>query len=57
MMPIVAKSPSDAEGHYMKAKIYEQIAASDQFKSLVTGDARQEAFDAFKKAMADTDKC
>ena len=48
------KSPADAEGNYMKAKIYEQIAVSDQFKSLVPGDARQEAFDAFKKAMADT---
>src|SRR5437870_3938111 len=49
----VAKSPNDAEGLYMKAKIYEQIAASDQYKNLVTGDARQEALDAFKKAMAD----
>lgn len=50
----VAKSPNDPEGNYYKAKVYEQIAASDQFKSLVSGDARQEAFDAFKKAMADT---
>src|ERR1043165_3459071 len=50
----VAKSPGDAEGNYMKAKIYEQIAVSDQFKSLATGDPRQEAFDAFSKAMADT---
>src|SRR5450432_1665752 len=50
----VAKSPGDAEGYYVKAKIYGQIAVSDQYKSLVPGDARQEAFDAFKKAMADT---
>ena len=50
----VAKSPSDAEGYYMKAKIYEQIAASAQYKSLIPGDARQEALDAFKKAMTDT---
>jgi hypothetical protein len=50
----LAKSPADPEGNYMKAKIYEHIADSAQFKSLVTGDARQEAFDAFKKAMADT---
>jgi hypothetical protein len=49
----LATSPADAEGYYMKAKIYQQIGASDQYKSLVTGDARQEAFDAFKKAMAD----
>ncbi len=50
----VAKSPNDPEGLYYKAKVYEQIGASDQFKSLVTGDARQEAFEAFKKAMADS---
>jgi hypothetical protein len=50
----VAKSPADAEGNYMKGKVYQQIAANDQYKSLVTGDARQEAFDAFKKAMADS---
>jgi hypothetical protein len=51
---LIAKSPDDPEANYYKAKVYEQIAVSDQFKSLVTGDARQEAFDAFKKAMADT---
>jgi hypothetical protein len=50
----IAKSPGDAEGNYLKAKIYGQIAVSDQFKSLVPGDARQEAFNAFKKAMADS---
>jgi hypothetical protein len=50
----VAKSPADAEGNYYKAKIYQKIADSAEFKSLVTGDARQEAFEAFKKAMADT---
>ena len=52
----VAKSPSDAEGYYMKAKIYEQIARSDsgQSKSQEASDARQQAFDAFVKAMADT---
>ena len=50
----VAKSPNDAEGNYMKAKVYEQIAASDQAKTLFSGDARQEALDAFKKAMADS---
>lgn len=50
----VAKNPNDAEGNYVKSQIYGQIAATEQFKSLVPGDARQEAFDAFKKAMADT---
>lgn len=50
----MAKSPNDGEGNYLKAKIYEQIAASDQFKNLIPGDARQEALDAFKKAMSDT---
>src|SRR5665647_201413 len=50
----VAKSPTDGEGYYMKSKIYEQIASSDKFKSLIPGDARQEALDAYKKAMADS---
>jgi hypothetical protein len=49
----VAKSPDDAEGQYYKAKVYEQIASSDQFKSLAP-DAREQAFEAFKKAMADS---
>jgi tetratricopeptide (TPR) repeat protein len=52
----VAKSPSDPEGNYMQAKIYEQIAAADsgQSKMQEASDARQQAFEAFKKAMADT---
>ena len=33
----VAKSPADAEGNYMKAKIYEQIAASDQYQKPCNG--------------------
>ncbi|KAA9034656.1 hypothetical protein FW778_21845 [Ginsengibacter hankyongi] len=49
----VAKSPNDGEGQYYKAKIYEQIASSDQFKSLAP-DAREQAFEAFKKAAADS---
>lgn len=49
----VAKSPDDGEGQYYKAKIYEQIASSDQFKSLAP-DAREQAFEAFKKAIADS---
>jgi hypothetical protein len=50
----VAKNPNDAEGNYVKSQIYGLIATTDQFKSLVPGDARQESLDAFKKAMADT---
>jgi hypothetical protein len=51
----VAKSPTDGEGYYIKSKIYEEIASSDKFKSLIPGDeARQEALDAYKKAMADS---
>src|SRR5665811_860984 len=49
----LAKSPGDAEGQYYKAKIYEQIASSDQFKSLAP-DAREQALEAFKKAIADS---
>lgn len=49
----VAKSPNDAEGQYYKAKIYEQIASSDQFKNLAP-DAKEQAFEAFKKAFADS---
>lgn len=49
----VAKSPNDAEGQYYKAKIYEQIATSDQFKNLAP-DAKEQAFEAFKKAYADS---
>ena len=50
----VTKTPDDLEGYYYKAKIYQLIADSAQFKSLIPGDARQEAFEAFSKAMADT---
>ena len=50
----LAKNPNDGPGNYLKAKIYEAIAASDQYKSLVTGDPRDEAFDAVKKAVADS---
>ncbi len=49
----IAKSPNDGEGNYLKAKIYEAIAGSDQFKSLAP-DAREQAFEAFKKSIADS---
>src|SRR5665647_2068058 len=52
----IAKKPDDPEGYYVKSKIYEKIASdsTNKFKSLVSGDARAEAFDAFKKATADS---
>ena len=52
----LAKKPDDGEANYIKSKIYEQIASdtSGQYKSLVSGDARAEALEAFKKALADS---
>ncbi len=50
----VAKSPDDGEGQYYKAKIYDQILSSDQFKSLAPADAREQIFESFKKAIADS---
>lgn len=43
------KNQKNPEVWYTKAKIYGAIAASDQFKTLVT-DGRADAFDAIKKA-------
>ncbi|MGH2648403.1 MAG: hypothetical protein ACRDE8_12575, partial [Ginsengibacter sp.] len=50
---LIAKSPDDGEAQYYKAKVYEQIASSDQFKNLAP-DGREQAFEAFKKAIADS---
>src|SRR5580700_1987735 len=50
----VAKTPDDAEGQYYKAKVYEQLASDPQTKSQAPADARDQAFEAFKKAAADT---
>ena len=52
----IAKTPADAEGNYLKSKIYEQIAndTTNKYKGLISGDARAEALDAFKKAVADS---
>ncbi len=51
---LVAKDPSNSEANYMKAKVYGEIATSEQFKSLVPGNALDEAFTAVKKALDDT---
>ncbi len=52
----LAKTPADAEGNYIKSKVYEQIAndTTNKYKGLVSGDARVEALAAFKKAVADS---
>ncbi len=50
----IAKNPTNAEGLYVKSKIYGSIASNDQFKSLEPN-ARGLAFEAFKQAV-DLDK-
>lgn len=50
----LAKTPTDGEGLYLKSKIYGKIADSAQLRSLVPGDPRVIALDAFKKAVADS---
>ena len=47
----IAKSPNDALALYYKSKVYSAIASDPQFKTTVP-DAREQAFDAFKKASA-----
>ncbi len=51
---MVAKDPSSGEANYMKAKIYGEIATSDQFKNLATPTMLDEAFTSVKKALDDT---
>ena len=50
----LAKSPNDAEANYLKAKIYEGIAADPVMSKTMQGDLRQDAFDAYKKVIADS---
>lgn len=50
----LVKKPDDAEANYWKSKIYERIADSAGIASLIQGDGRQLALDAFKKAVADS---
>ncbi|MEO9023214.1 MAG: hypothetical protein ABI237_18215 [Ginsengibacter sp.] len=51
---ILAKDPANSEALYLKSKVYSLMEDSDQYRSLLTGDAYGEAFDAFKKAVADS---
>jgi Tfp pilus assembly protein PilF len=51
---ILAKDPNNTEALYLKSKVYSAMADSSAYKSLFTGDPHAEAFDAFKKAIADS---
>src|SRR5690606_8661333 len=52
---LLEKNPNDMDAIYMKSKIYAKIADSAALHDLVSGgDARAMAFDAFKKAVADS---
>ena len=48
------KSPNDAEGNYLKVKIYEAIAADPVMAKTIQGDLRQQALEAYKKVIADS---
>ncbi len=50
----ISKNPADPVALYYKSKVYAELAADPQFKVLVP-DAREQALEAFKKAV-DTDK-
>jgi Tfp pilus assembly protein PilF len=51
---ILAKDPTNSEALYLKSKVYTLMADSSAYKNSFTGDPYDEAFDAFKKAMADS---
>ncbi|MBS1735097.1 MAG: hypothetical protein JSS98_00645 [Bacteroidetes bacterium] len=51
---VLAKTPNDAEGNYLKVKIYEAIASDPVLSKTFPGDLRQEAFEAYKKVVADS---
>ncbi len=51
---ILAKDPTNSQALYLKSKVYTLMADSSAYKNLFTGDPYDEAFDAFKKAMADS---
>ncbi|MEO6869639.1 MAG: hypothetical protein ABI168_08345 [Ginsengibacter sp.] len=50
----LVKNPNDAEGNYLKVKIYEGIVADPQLAKTMQGDLRQQAFEAYKKVVADS---
>jgi arsenate reductase-like glutaredoxin family protein len=52
----LAKKPDDTEASYLKSKIYEKIVSdtTNKYAALVTPDMREQALEAFKKAIADS---
>ena len=51
---ILAKDPNNSQALYLKSKVYTLMADSSAFKSVLPANPYEEAFDAFKKAMADS---
>lgn len=51
---LLEKNPNDGEAIYLKSKLYAKIADSAELRNMVNGDARAEAFSAFKRAVADS---
>ena len=51
---ILAKEPNNTQALYLKSKLYTLMADSAAFKSMLPADPYSEAFDAFKKAIADS---
>jgi hypothetical protein len=51
---ILAKEPNNTQALYLKSKLYTLMADSAAFKSMLPADPYGEAFDAFKKAIADS---
>lgn len=51
---ILAKDPNNTQALYLKSKVYTLMADSSAFKSMLPADPYGEAFDAFKKAIADS---
>lgn len=50
----LAKDPNNTEALYLKSRIYTLMAANPDTKAQLPGDPYGEAFDAFKKAIADS---
>ncbi|MGN6266388.1 MAG: hypothetical protein ACTHM5_11975, partial [Ginsengibacter sp.] len=51
---ILAKDPNSLPGLYLKSKLITSMADSSAFKGQLPPNPYEEAFDAFKKAMADS---
>ena len=51
---ILAKDPNNSQALYLKSKVYTLMADSSAFKNSFTSDPYDDAFDAFKKAIADS---